>query len=310
MIDYLMIFLGIFVFLGWGFLLRSRLVLLYYGNHMNIVSSLDMFNQIKGVTIMKRRCILKMLVFAFAYFFVPGGCATIEKTVVQPVGAPQEMNITTTDGVLSITVLGIQKAKIIRDKKEQVSAGAGKLFHVVDTEVECKSKSWRYGRKTIWMMDKEGKPYTLTGEWTSSTLHIFGHETFVFEIPEEAHISALRFGPLPPIDMQRRVVVDISQEISQIEERQKALEWVQANTLSGDLDAQFLKNLDDAIAMGVSIKWYIGRGLTSSKKPYIVHWTDGRFKFEELTIEEAEKKGIEEHSVKLLRRPDETWTYF
>jgi hypothetical protein len=259
---------------------------------------------------MKRSCILKMLVFAFAYFFVPGGCATNEQTVVKPVGVPQEINITTTDEVLSITVLGIQKAKIIRDKKEQVNAPAGTLFHVVDAEVECKSNRWRYGKKTILMEDKEGKHYTLTGEWTTSTSYIFGHETFVFEIPEDADISALRFGPLPPIDIQRGIVVDISQEISQNEERQKALEWVEANTLSDDLVAQFLKNLDKAIAMGVSIKWYIGWGLTNSSKPYIVHWADGAFNFEELTVEEAEKKGIEEYSVQLLRRPDEVWTCF
>jgi len=284
--------------------------LLYYGNHMNIVSPLDMLDQIKGVTIMKRSCILKMLGFAFAYFFVAGGCATIEKTVVQPVGISQEINITTTDGVLSITVLGIQKAKIIRDKKEKIKAPDGKLFHVVDAEVECKSKGWRYGKKTICMVDKEGKTYTLTGGLTSTTLYIFGHETFVFEIPEDAHISVLRFGPLPGIDIQRRIVVDISQEIIQNEERQKALGWVNANTLSGDFVTQFLKNLDEAIAMGASIKWYIGWGLTNSKKPYIVHWADGAFQFEELTIEEAQKKDFEEYAVQLLRRPDEAWTCF
>lgn len=259
---------------------------------------------------MKRSCILKMLGLAFAYSFVQGGCATIEKTVVQAVGAPQEINTTTTDEVLSITVLGIQKAKTILYKKEQVNAPDGKLFHVVDAEVECESKSWRYGKKTICMVDKEGKTYPLTGEWTASTSYIFGHETFVFEIPEDADISVLRFGPLPPIDIERGVVVDISQEISQNEERQKALGWVQANTLSDDLVAQFLKNLDEAIAMGVSIKWHIGRGLTSSGKTYIVQWTEGAFKFEELTVEEAEKKGIEEYSVQLLRHPDEVWTCF
>ena len=259
---------------------------------------------------MKRSCILTILGIAFACFFVAGGCATNEKTVVQPVGVPQEINITTTDEVLSITVVGIQKATIIRYKKEKVKAPAGTLFHVVDAEVECKLNRWRYGKKTIRMEDKEGNTYTLTGEWTTSTSYIFGHESFVFEIPEYAHISFVRFGPLPPIDIQRRAVVDISEEISQNEERQKALDWVEANTLSNDLVAEFLKNLDDAIAMGVSIKWYIGWGLTSSEKPYIIHWADDAFKFEELTIEEAEKKDIEEYSVKLLRRPDEIWTCF
>ena len=248
-----------------------------------------------------------MLGFAFAYLFVLGGCATTKKPVMQPVGTPEEINITSTDDMLSITVLRIQKAKKIHDKKKQVNAPQGKLFHLVNTNIKCKMKRWAYGRQSIRMLDEDGKTYALRGNWTHRTLYRFGNKTFVFEIPEDTQISLLRFGPLPPIDIQRRVIVDISQQIIQNAERQKALEWMKANTVGGDLVANFLKELDKTIAMEAWKKWHIGWNLTNSKHPYIVKWADGAFQFEELTIEEAKKKGFKASSDQVLERRGELW---
>ena len=161
------------------------------------------------------------------------------------------------------------------------------------------------------MVDEGGKTYFLIGGWISKARYnLFGHETFetfVFEIPEDAQISFLHFGPLPPIDIQRRVIVDISQQVYQNGERQKASEWMKANILSNGLVVTFSKQLDEAIAKRAWRKWHIGWSITNSKKPYIIHWADGSFQFEELTIEEAKKKKFKASSIELFARPDEVW---
>jgi hypothetical protein len=112
---------------------------------------------------------------------------------------------------------------------------------------------------------------------------------------------------LPPIDIQRRVIVDGVPQLSQNPERQKALEWFKENTVGGALLKSRSEELDMAIAMGASIAWHIGSDLTKSNKPYFVQWSDGRFQPTELTIEEANKKGFKKSSVHLFRRKDEAW---
>jgi len=131
------------------------------------------------------------------------------------------------------------------------------------------------------MVGDGGKTSTLRGNWTSSTLYQFGNKTFVFEIPEGSKISLIRFGPLPPIDVQRKVIVDISQKIKQNPERQKALVWIRANVLREKLVEKLPEDLDMAMAMETNIDWHIGWDLTKSKKPYAIQWADGEFIFDE-----------------------------
>jgi hypothetical protein len=93
------------------------------------------------------------------------------------------------------------------------------------------------------------------------------------------------------------------------EERTKALTWAaenffhkeDADVLTSDLFTNFKDALDDAILSDTDGSWTIGWGLTHSKKPYSVKWTNKEFSFAELTIEEAQKMEVKEMEVTFKR---------
>ena len=79
--------------------------------------------------------------------------------------------------------------------------------------------------------------------------------------------------------------------------RDAAIGWIRSNCTNQRLRADFSRNLDEAISLGVNCSFTIGEGLTREHAPYLLHWFAGELFVIQLTARQAARLGIGPHGV-------------